>query len=735
MVFVVRCCLLCRGLVEDKDYVVLSDTVFSMLHHWYGGGPVIARPIIAHGAEDPKVETYPLSIKVMHHPHSKVQAIDLKQPGTVKVPAISQLLTVECSRAKMVQYLAKLICVKQRTVRKGNPQLKANSVRLWLFDDPNRPRLLDAEDTLAEFHESLTVLLEARNEDLSWPSELFALAKGKRGKFPVETVFGNKHDSEIGVTGLSNLGNTCFMNAALQCTSNTQVLRQYFRRKSYLLEINETNKMGMKGALAKTYAQLVRRLWSGKTSVAPVDMRSMIIKYSSQFAGYQQHDSQELLACLLDGLHEDLNRVHDPPYVERKDSDGRPDHVVATESWEGHMKRSQSIIVDLFQGQLKSRLRCKKCQFESVSFDPFTFLTLPLPTDDTSVVDVTFARLESAPEHCSVRVGRTATLHNVKLELQKLYDCDPAVVIFVEFPGLASERVLDAAQKLRVIKTNMLHAFEIIRMPGLHAVSQNAVGASASAGLATSGSGIEETPVASPSPSPPPSPVLAANEETSVFPGHCFAVHRKQESYRTHFLTDTNHFSVFGTPLLVPCPANCTNNDLYKFVWKRCSYVIEPEFRALVDAGQEEIPFKLAQLSASGAACSKCNWARFCSGCAIAQSNDIYTGNAKIFGIDWNPRELCLHGKTAMDTNMVTHPTVAEIKAKENEPIDIAACLADYTKEEDMGKDDLWYCPKCKVRAGCLLMWWWQPWLPPCVRTLTIGICPIAGARRGHEKA
>lgn len=56
-----------------------------------------------------------------------------------------------------------------------------------------------------------------------------------------------------------------------------------------------------------------------------------IAKYAPRFNGFQQQDSQELLAFLLDGLHEDLNRVHEKPYVELKDSDGRPDFEVAAE--------------------------------------------------------------------------------------------------------------------------------------------------------------------------------------------------------------------------------------------------------------------------------------------------------------------------------------------------------------------------------------------------------------------
>ena len=59
--------------------------------------------------------------------------------------------------------------------------------------------------------------------------------------------------------------------------------------------------------------------------------------------------SQELLAFLLDGLHEDLNRVKCKPYIESKDTDGRPDVEVALENWTNHKERNDSIIVDSCQ--------------------------------------------------------------------------------------------------------------------------------------------------------------------------------------------------------------------------------------------------------------------------------------------------------------------------------------------------------------------------------------------------
>jgi ubiquitin carboxyl-terminal hydrolase 4/11/15 len=78
---------------------------------------------------------------------------------------------------------------------------------------------------------------------------------------------------------------------------------------------------------------------------------------------------KELLAFLLDGLHEDLNRILKKPVVELKEGDGRKDEVIAAESWENHLKRNNSIVVDLFQGQYKSKLDCPVCRYPYLVFN------------------------------------------------------------------------------------------------------------------------------------------------------------------------------------------------------------------------------------------------------------------------------------------------------------------------------------------------------------------------------
>lgn len=166
-----------------------------------------------------------------------------------------------------------------------------------------------------------------------------------------------------GVCGLQNLGNTCFMNSALQCLSNTPQLTKWFLAGNYKTDLNRDNPLGMKGQVAEAYGELVQKLWSGTAgSFAPRDFKYTIGRFNSSFSGYQQHDTQELLAFLLDGLHEDLNRIIKKPYIELPDFDGMKDAEIAQKSWDYHRARNDSVIVDLFQGQFKSRLICEECK-------------------------------------------------------------------------------------------------------------------------------------------------------------------------------------------------------------------------------------------------------------------------------------------------------------------------------------------------------------------------------------
>jgi len=114
-----------------------------------------------------------------------------------------------------------------------------------------------------------------------------------------------------GMCGLQNIGNTCYMAAGLQCLSNIPVFRDYFISGRFANDINRDNPLGWKGEVAEEYASLMRSLWSDRchSSLRPAGFKRMLGRLNPQFDGYAQQDCQEFLAFLMDGLHEDLNRV------------------------------------------------------------------------------------------------------------------------------------------------------------------------------------------------------------------------------------------------------------------------------------------------------------------------------------------------------------------------------------------------------------------------------------------
>ncbi|CAH1789341.1 unnamed protein product [Owenia fusiformis] len=185
-----------------------------------------------------------------------------------------------------------------------------------------------------------------------------------------------------GLTGLRNMGNTCYMSTCIQCLSNTPALTAYFLADYYKEDINRENKLSKNGELAEEYGVLCKALWQGQyRSITPIDFKCTVDKYFQPlFGGFSQQDSQELLVFLLDGIHEDCNRVKNRPQAKEDDFSGQPDHTAAEKAWQVHKQFNQSIMVELFQGQLKSTLTCLTCGKTSVKFDVFMYITLPVPT-------------------------------------------------------------------------------------------------------------------------------------------------------------------------------------------------------------------------------------------------------------------------------------------------------------------------------------------------------------------
>ncbi|KAL0060484.1 ubiquitin-specific protease doa4 [Marasmius tenuissimus] len=192
-------------------------------------------------------------------------------------------------------------------------------------------------------------------------------------------------DVPIGMSGLKNMGNTCYMNAPIQCLSASPPFARFFTEGRWKTAVNHVNPLGSKGRLTSSFAQLVHAMWGNELPyLTPTDFRKTICTLNSQYIGSDQHDSQEFLSFLLDGIHEDLNRIiHRPQWnrtpEQEEELERLPPQIASEQEWRAWKERNDSIIVDYFQGQFRNQMKCLTCLKTSTTYNTFSILSVPIP--------------------------------------------------------------------------------------------------------------------------------------------------------------------------------------------------------------------------------------------------------------------------------------------------------------------------------------------------------------------
>ncbi|KAF5336704.1 hypothetical protein D9758_015091 [Tetrapyrgos nigripes] len=457
------------GLMEGIDVEYMPQDAWDKLTSWYGSPEVpIPRHTIARGEQKQiQLELHPPLLRA-----GRLSPSDF-DPST---PPTSISLSTHDTLRNLSERLASAVSPSPPPLPPYRIWKVTNDDFTLAHLDKGEKNLLEASDkTLEEAGiESLDSFAVEFKEDDRWlvdlaPAPIFKSNDGffNRMSSTVKSPFASKSPSTAvttpaakkvnpGTLGLGNLGNTCFMNSAVQCLAHTPEVAEYFLSGVFEQELNPDNPLGMHGQIAQAFAALLHKIWSttfqstssysSSHSYSPREFKSTLSRFAPQFSGYQQHDSQEFVAFLLDGLHEDLNRILKKPYVENPDWDeerqkrAQNDYAkeileFARKSWNGYKKRNDSVIVDLFQGQYQSTLICPECEKVSITFDPFMYLTLPLPIQKKWRHSVLYIPWDNEKPHLRIPVElprADCSLRELRVLLGRWMSVDPDNLLTLE---------------------------------------------------------------------------------------------------------------------------------------------------------------------------------------------------------------------------------------------------------------------------------------------------------------
>ncbi|KAL0481863.1 ubiquitin carboxyl-terminal hydrolase [Acrasis kona] len=154
--------------------------------------------------------------------------------------------------------------------------------------------------------------------------------------------------------GLYNLGNTCFMNSALQCLIYTPPLYNYLISRKIRPSFNPLNEM----------SKLALSMFSQKSSqiVSPKEIAHNL-KYIGKFRLGRQEDAHEFIITLIDKMEDVIIKSYKNK-LDRRVAETNPVHQV-------------------FGGYLRSQIECMESKYISNTYDPFVGISLQLDSGST----------------------------------------------------------------------------------------------------------------------------------------------------------------------------------------------------------------------------------------------------------------------------------------------------------------------------------------------------------------
>lgn len=189
-----------------------------------------------------------------------------------------------------------------------------------------------------------------------------------------------------GNKGLTNLGNTCYMNSALQCLSHLLVfhpLNEHFNEKCKDLD----------SCLMKEWYEFQRKMWSNN-NLGTINTMSLIKHFQMgcqendiYFQNFNQNDIEEFLTYFLELLHKCIKT--EISFTQKIDVKDEGDKIIkkSYDTWKKFYEKDYSYIVNNFHSQLLSITSCPKCDYCTTNHEPIQILSLEIPETAETLYD------------------------------------------------------------------------------------------------------------------------------------------------------------------------------------------------------------------------------------------------------------------------------------------------------------------------------------------------------------